>query len=328
MRSGWTAYEQPCSHSPMSPAHLSERDLRLFLVLDAVLEERSVTRAAARLRVTQSAVSHSLRELRARMGDELLVRTGNELQPTPLAEALRPDLRLGLNALGRLLSHEPDFDPATSTRTFSLATPDHPQFTVIPDLIAGLRTVAPSVDIRIRPIGPGLLNELASGRLNLVLAGAEMEQALELDQDARRARVISEPFRCVLRRGHPALAGTLDLAAYVALPHVLVSTGGGDTGIVDDALASLGLRRRVAVTVPSFPAAAYIAASSDLVATLPLAVAEKAARLDVELRVPPLELPRANAYLWWHVRFQRDPGHVWWRHTLAEALAPFRRDVA
>ena len=328
MRARWTGGETPWSHPLMSPAHLSERELRLFLVLDAVLEERSVTRAAARLGVTQSAVSHSLRELRARMGDPLLVRAGNELKPTPLAQALRPDLRLGLNALERLLTHEPSFDPATSTRTFSLATPDHPQFTVIPSFVARLRQVAPGVNIRIRAIGPGLPDELASGRLDLVLAGAEMGHALDLDRDAMRTRVISEPFRCLLRRGHPALERELDLATYVALPHVLVSTGGGDTGIVDDALAELGLQRRVAVTVPSFPAAAYIAASSDLVATLPLAVVEKAAQLDVELRPPPLDLPRANAYLWWHARFQKDPGHAWWRHVLVEALAPFRRDSA
>ena len=242
----------------MSAAHLSERDLRLLLMLDAVLEERSVTRAAARLGVTQSAVSHSLRELRARMGDPLLVRTGNEWKPTPLAQALRPDLRLGLNTLERLLTLAPDFNPATSTRTFSLATPDHPQFKMLPSFVAGLRQVAPSVNVRIRAIGPGLPDELSSGRLDLVLAGAEMGHTLDLDRDAMRTRVISEPFRCLLQRGHPALERDLDLQTYVALPHVMVSTGGGDTGMVDDALAMLGLQRRVAVTVPSFPAAADI----------------------------------------------------------------------
>ncbi len=312
----------------MSGTHVSERDLRLFLVLDAVLAERSVTRAASRLGVTQSAVSHSLRELRARLGDPLLVRTGNGLEPTPLAQSLRPDLRLGLDALERLLRHEPRFDPATSTRSFSLATPDHPQFTMIPEFIGQLRRTAPGVNVRIRAIGPGLPEELASGRLDLVLAGAEVEHTLALDREAMRTRVIDEPFCCLLRRGHPALMRQLDLQAYVALPHVLVSTTGGETGIVDRALAAQGLHRRVAVTVPSFPAAAYIVASSDLIATLPRAVAERARRLDVEIMPPPLELDRSVAYLWWHPRFQHDPGHAWWRHALAEALAPFRRDEA
>ncbi|WP_171033907.1 LysR family transcriptional regulator [Lichenicoccus roseus] len=308
----------------MNGAHVSERDLRLFLVLDAVLAERSVTRAAARLGVTQSAVSHSLRSLRSRLGDPLLVRTPTGLEPTPLAQSLRPDLRSGLDALERLLRHQQHFDPATSTRSFSLATPDHPQFTMIPEFIGYLRQTAPGVDVCIRAIGPGLPEEMASGRLDLVLAGAEAEGILGLDREVMRQRVIDEPFRCLLRRGHPALARPLDLQAYVALPHVLVSTTGGKTGIVDEALAVRGLRRRVAVTVPSFPAAAYIVASSDLIATLPQAVAERAERLDVELRPPPLELPRGVAYLWWHPRFQHDPGHTWWRRALAGALSPFR----
>ena len=312
----------------MNGTHVSERDLRLFLVLDAVLAERSVTRAAARLGVTQSAVSHSLRDLRLLLGDPLLVRTGSGLEPTPLAQSLRADLRMGLDALERLLRHQPGFDPATSTRSFSLATPDHPQFTMIPEFIGQLRQTAPNVNVRIRAIGTGLPDELASGRLDLVLAGAEVEQILALDREAMRTCVIDEPFCCLLRRGHPALAQDFDLQAYVALPHVLVSTTGGETGIVDGALAAKGLCRRVAVTVPSFPAAAYIVASSDLIATLPRAVAERAERLDVELRPPPLELPRSVAYLWWHPRFQHDPGHTWWRHILAEALLPFRRDDA
>lgn len=311
----------------MSARHVSERDLRLFLVLDAILTEHSVTRAASRLGVTQSAVSHSLRELRARLGDPLVVRTGNTLEPTPLAQSLRQDLRLGLEAFERLLRHEPRFDPATSTRIFSVVTPDHPQFTMIPGFIGHLRRTAPGVNVRIRAIGPHLPGELASGRLDLVLAGAEVEQTLALDRDAMRTRVIDEPFCCLLRRGHPALAQPLDLQAYVALPHVLVSTTGGDTGIVDTVLAAQGLHRRVAVTVPSFPAAVHIVASSDLIATLPRAVAERDERLAVELRPPPLELPRSVAYLWWHPRFQHDPGHAWWRHALAEALAPFRSDA-
>lgn len=305
---------------------MSEQDLRLFRVLDAVLEERSVTRAAVRLGTTQTAVSHSLAELRVRLGDPLLVRVGNGMQPTPFALTMQADLRLGLATLERLLRHEPSFDLATSTRSFSLATADHPQFTMLPELIGRLRQAAPGVNIRIRPLGPGLPDDLASGRLDLVLAGAEVEQTLDLDREPMRTRVIAEPFCCLLRRGHPALARPLDLDTYVALPHVLVSTASGETGIVDVALAALGRRRRVAVTVPSFPAAAYIVAASDLIATLPHAVVKRAERLDVEVRWPPLDLPQSEAYLWWHPRFQHDPGHAWWRQTLGDALAPFRQE--
>ena len=194
----------------MSSRHVSERDLRLFLVLDALLEHRSVTRAASALGLTQSAVSHSLRALRARFGDPLLVRIGNALSPTPRALALRPGLSLGLAELERVLGRETSFDPAQSTRRFSLATPDHPQFTVLPELVGRLRREAPGLDLRVRSIGPGLAEDLASGRLDLVLAGAEVERQLALDGELMRVRVISEPFRCVLRarpsgaRGRPS----------------------------------------------------------------------------------------------------------------------------
>jgi DNA-binding transcriptional LysR family regulator len=308
----------------MSSRHVSERDLRLFLVLDALLDHRSVTRAASALGLTQSAVSHSLRALRARFDDPLLVRIGNSLSPTPRALALRPGLSLGLAELERVLGHETAFDPAQSTRRFSLATPDHPQFTVLPGLVGRLRREAPGLDVRVRPIGPGLADDLASGRLDLVLAGAEVEHQLALDGELMRVRVISEPFRCVLRRGHPALKTDLDIDGYAALPHLLVSTTGEGTGIVDAALEALGRHRRVAMTVPSFPAAIWMVAASDLIATLPKAITDRATRHEVEVREVPLVLPSSDAYLWWHPRFQHDPGHIWWRQTLTEAFAVLR----
>ncbi|MCJ2062204.1 LysR family transcriptional regulator [Methylobacterium sp. J-088] len=303
---------------------MSERDLRLFLVLDALLDHRSVTRAASALGLTQSAVSHSLRALRARFGDPLLVRTGNALSPTPRALALRPGLSLGLAELERVLGRQAAFDPAQSTRCFTLATPDHPQFTVLPDLFGRIRREAPGLDFHVRSIGSGLAEDLASGQLDLVLAGAEVEHQLALDRALMRARVISEPFRCVVRRGHPALAVDLDLDTYAALPHVLVSTTGGNTGIVDAALAAVGRRRRVAMTVPSFPAAIWMVAATDLIATLPKAITDRASRHEVEIKEPPIILPSSDAYLWWHPRFQHDPGHSWWRQTLTDAFAVLR----
>ncbi len=308
----------------MSSRHVSERDLRLFLVLDALLDHRSVTRAATALGLTQSAVSHSLRALRVRFNDPLLVRIGNTLTPTPRALALRPSLSLGLAELERVLGRETAFDPAQSTRCFTLATPDHPQFTVLPELVGRLRREAPGLDFRVRSIGTGLVDDLASGRLDLVLAGAEVEHQLALDGELMRVRVISEPFRCILRRGHAALEGDLDLDSYAALPHLLVSTTGGSTGIVDAALEDLGRRRRVAMTVPSFPAAIWMVAASDLIATLPKAITDRAARHEVEVREVPMALPSSDAYLWWHPRFQHEPGHVWWRQTLTDALARLR----
>ncbi|MFT8242843.1 LysR family transcriptional regulator [Roseomonas sp. BN140053] len=311
----------------MSRIHLSESNLRLLLVLDAVLAEGSVTRAAGRLGLTQPAVSHALRRLRELYGDPLLVRGRAGLLPTPLAESMIPRIRLGLTELERVLARDLDFDPATSRRAFSVATVDHPVITALPALLARLRAEAPGVDIRVRGITPGLAQALESGRLDTVLAGGEVEEQLALDRGLQRSRIVSEPFLCIARAGHPAIGEVLDLDTFLALPQVLVSTGGRDSGMVDAVLAGRGLQRRVLATVPNFAGAPHLVAASDLLATVPRAIAEYGATL-LGLRVlpPPLPLPRGDAYLWWHERVQKDPGHAWWRRLLLDAFAPYRRD--
>jgi DNA-binding transcriptional LysR family regulator len=308
------------------PMALTEPDLRLLRVLDALLDTGGVMRAADRLCVTPSAVSHSLRALRERFADPLFVRVGAGMQPTPLAMALRPSLQLGLAELARVLHQEVAFEPTASHRAFSLACPDLPLFAVLPDLISQARQRWPDLDFRISGVRKGLQHDLASGKLDLVLAGAEMETALALDRELMRSRIVAEPLICLVADNHPAgRDGEWDLDSYLRYPHVLVSTGGGAQGIVDDALRVHGRQRRVAVTVPSFAAAAMFAANSDLIATVPLSVARRGElRFGLTARPAPLELPAAEAYLWWHPRYQHDAAHAWWRGQLNDAFAAFR----
>ncbi|HEX2116030.1 MAG TPA: LysR family transcriptional regulator [Alphaproteobacteria bacterium] len=310
----------------MKRMHLTEANLKLFLVLDAVMAERSVTRAAARLGVTQPAVSHALNRLRALYRDELLVRDRYGMVPTPLAIELIAPLRLGLAELERVLNRDVGFEPTSSTRVFSLATVDHPEVTGLPVLLARLRKEAPGIDIRVRPLGPGLAEALAAGQLDTVLAGGEVEQILALDRGLMRSLICSEPFLCIARKGHPALAKKgLDLETYLSLPHVLVSTAGRDSGMVDAVLAKRRRQRRVGATVAHFVGAPHMVAASDMIATVPRAIAEYGARiLPIEIHTPPLHLPRGDAYLWWHQRFHNDPGHRWWRKALLDAFAPNR----
>jgi DNA-binding transcriptional LysR family regulator len=307
---------------------VNDGDLRLLRVLDAVLETNDVSRASELLMVTPSAVSHSLRLLRKRFGDPLLVRTRGRFEPTPLANALQPALHQGLSQLADLFQTEAGFDPASSKRELSLAAPDYHLFMMLPSVVATMQKIAPSVDLRFRPLGPEVLAQLATGQLDVVLAGSEVETSLALDREVMRSRIIAEPFCCVLRRDHPA-AQTPELAleSYLAAPHVVVSVTGEDKDGVDVALADRGERRRAAATVPSFMAAAWYAASSNMIATLPETVARRAAdRTDSVIRRPPIDLPDSVAYLWWHPRFQADPGHAWWRRHLLDAFAPYRRN--
>ncbi|WP_420138321.1 LysR family transcriptional regulator [Sphingomonas sp.] len=307
---------------------VNDSELRLLRVLDAVLETNDVSRASELLAVTPSAVSHSLRLLRERFSDPLLVRTRGKLEPTPLANALQPALRQSLTQLAVLLQTEADYDPASSSRQFSLAAPDYYLFMMLPPVVADIRRSAPSVDLRFRPVGLDVFEQLASGELDLVLAGSELETVLGLNRELMRSRVISEPYYCVMRSDHPAAqAPELTLEAYLEAPHVMVSLAGETVDAVDTALEGVGARRRIGAAVPSFMAAAWYATESDMIATLPKTVAARAAeRAGGVIRRPPIDLPFSTAHIWWHPRYQHDAGHVWWRRRLIDALGPYRRD--
>lgn len=309
----------------MNRMHLSDTTLRLFLVLDVLLAEGSVTRAAGRLGLTQPAVSHALRQLRDLYKDPLVVRTRDGMRPTPLAESLMPRLRAGLAELEKALNGEAAFDPATSRRRFTVATVDHPQITALPALMTRLAKEAPGIDVRVRPLGSGLADALESGSLDTVLAGGEVEQALALDRGLMRTLICCEPFVCIVRADHPQVGETLDLDTWLALPHVMTSTGGHDRGMVDAVLEPLGLARRIALTVPSFAGTPAAVAETDMVAAVPRSIAEWGARcFGLRCFPPPVALPKGDAYLWWHERLHNDPGHRWWRRMLLEAFAPHR----
>jgi DNA-binding transcriptional LysR family regulator len=310
----------------MNDIQISDADLRLLRVLDSLLTTRRIARTAEILGVSPSAISHSLRLLRERLGDPILVRSQGELQPTALANALQSNLRAGLLQLSGVLSQKLIFDPATSTRKMSLAAPDHPLFTMLPPLVGRLRRTAPHLPVCLRLIGPTILDDLANGSLDLMLTGGEVEAVLALDRDLMRSRIIAEPFLCVMRPDHPAAnTDPVDLGAYLNASHVLVSASTGECSHADDVVVLAGYRRKVAATVPSLLTAAWIAAQTDLIATLPAMVANRAAeRGGAVVRKPPIEMPESTIYMWWHLRFQSDPAHIWWRQTVLDSFARHR----
>jgi DNA-binding transcriptional LysR family regulator len=302
----------------MSSIQPDEIELRLLRVLDALLETNNVTRAAALLGVTPSAVSHSLRELRHRMSDPLLVRSGSRLKPTPRALAIRPVLREALSELHRMLVQPPEFDPRTTTRRFTLAVPDHIVSEHLAALIPRLMEEAPQASVELRPIAGPLSELLESGTLDLVLTTGYADDLLALNSEMMRVRVLAEPFVCIARPNHPALVdGKIDVASFVECPQILINLPGAQGGITDKALHALGLKRRVALVLPSATAAVQYVANSNLIATVPLGVASRG-KADglVAVVEPPIELPLAVGFLWWHPRFHREPAHMWWREML------------
>lgn len=294
-------------------------NLNLFPVLDALIRHGSVTAAAMELGVTQSAVSHSLRELRAVLDDRLFVRTQRGMQPTPRTRALAPAVRAALESLGSAVHDTPTFDPAVSTRTFSLSTTDEISATLLPALVGRLGAVAPRVQLDIRsPLRGDETGPLFRDELD-VLFRPKPETTAGLAMEP----LYTDDFACLVRRDHPIVKSRLTLERYLALPHVLVAprdTGPGP-GVVDDALARKGLRRHIRVYTRYFVSAPEIVAQTDCVLTLPTRLARVAAdRLPVRILAPPIGLEPFTVYRIWNATRSDEPALAWFNDVLADVV--------
>jgi DNA-binding transcriptional LysR family regulator len=316
-----------------SPERLSAIDLNLTVAFDALARELSVTRAAERVGVTQSAMSHSLRRLRELLDDPLLVRGRGGMVLTPRAAALVVPLRSALVTLGRALAETPGFDPATARRAFCIAAPDLFDVLMVPSLLERVRGSAPAVDIVVVPVDERRFSErLETGEVDVAIVPRFDEQnAAEVNGSGLLQRaLLRDRFVCLLRAEHPVLRArrgfTLD--SYAALSHALVSPRGEGPGLVDHLLEQHGRVRRIALRVPNFYSALAIVARSDLVLTAPSALARLApADLPVRALAPPLRLPRHSVNLVWHERFSNDPGHRWLRNLVLEVARAIHREA-
>jgi DNA-binding transcriptional LysR family regulator len=323
----------------VGPEQLTRVDLNLLVAFDALVRELSVTRAAERVGVTQSAMSHSLRRLRELFDDPLLVRGSGGMLLTPRAHALSIPMRSGLTLLGRALASPDGFDPRTARRVFCIASPDLFDVLVVPPLLARIRRQAPGVDLRIMSLQERRVDEqLETGEVDMaILPRTEPSSAGAADQRERTANLqggllqrtlFRDHLVCLLRRDHPCLrrpekgtkkVGRLTIESYAALSHLLVSPRGAGLGPVDTELARHGLSRRIALRIPHFYSALAIVAASDLVCTAPSALAAHARSNFPVTGVPaPLPLPVHSVNAVWHERFTKDPGHTWLRALMAE----------
>jgi len=302
----------------MSNVHLSGIDLNLLPILDALLRERHVTRAARRVGLSQSAMSHALARLRELLDDPILVRSGRTMVPTERAEALEGVLRDALGALEGVLGASETFDPTRDQRVFRLASEDFGTMLLAPPLSRALRREAPGIDL-----------DIGAHPRDQVFAGLEdktLDLAIgvypRLPASLRRQRLLEDGFACVVRRGHPRIRKRLTLKQYVELPHALIGVGQPGRTAVDRALAARGLERRVALRVGHFLAAPLIVAESDLVLTLPRRLAERFVRMaPLTLHAPPVELAGFAIHAVWHERRQREPAHRFLRELLARVAA-------
>ena len=290
--------------------------MRLLQWLDLLLQESSVSRAALRADITQSAMSHALRQLRLHFNDPLLVRAGRGMRLSPRALALKAPLQESLQRLRQVASAQEAFDPAVGSHSFRLAMPDYGDRVLVPALLRRLARLAPRATLHcVPPDGVDLLE--ITGRVDLLIGRNDL-----VPSSLHRRVLWEEDFVVVARAGHPRLrAGGLDLAAYLAESHVLVSTTGLGKGAVDQGLARQGLSRHVACTLSQFASAGRVVAQSELITTLPRRVAQALAQDHaLQLLDPPLPLPRFEVAMLWHPSLHQDARHRWLRQQVLAAL--------
>ena len=297
--------------------NLSQIDLNLLGTLHALLEERSVTRAAKKLGLSQPAVSNALARLRELFADPLLVRSRARMTPTPRALELWPLLRTALAAIDQVVSRPVPFLPQTATQRFTCAATDYVEMVLLPAVTRRVCAAAPKVTLDVRPIGEtSPLVDLSAGTVDVALG-----VFIDVPAGYHRQPLFEERFRCIVRRGHPILRErTLSLARYAALSHLLVAPRRTGPAAVDNALAQHGLSRHIALYVSHFLVAPLVIAETDLIVTLPERVALLFAdRLDLALVKPPVPLSTFPLSQLWHERTHDSAPHRWLREQIAAA---------
>jgi len=297
---------------------LRDIDLNLLVVFKQLLLDRSVSTVGEKLGLTQPAVSNSLKRLRAALKDDLFLRTSKGMEPTPYALHLAEPVIYALNTLQTALTTRDSFDPFASTRTFNLAMTDIGEMYFMPPLMEALAQRAPHIQIStLRPNAGNLKEDMESGAVDLALGLLP-----ELQTGFFQRRLFRHRYVCMFRKDHPSAKSPMSLRQFSELEHVGVVALNTGHGEVDGLLERAGIKRRMRLVVPHFIAVGPILHSTDLIATVPQ-------RFAVRCEVPfglttsphPAKLPDIAINLFWHAKYNRDPGNMWLRQLFVELFS-------
>lgn len=290
-------------------------DLNLLPIFVALMEERSVTRAAQRLGITQPALSNALARLRVTMRDPLFIRERYGVRPTQMAEELAPVIAAALARLDDAILGQQDFDPGEAVRLFTIAPNSYVEFVLAPAIVTRLRERAPGIKLRLMPFGNDLTETgVMSGDTAMVLG-----RIVDPPDNLVVQHLMDDGLSCVVRADHPEIDQAISREQYERLRHVNVLPPGRLRAGLFQALDQRGLRREVAVSVTHFLAVPEMIAATDYCATLPNLICRHLAR-DPRLKVlaAPVDLGTFPVQMGWHVRYRQDPAHRWLRALIAE----------
>ncbi|MBF6022599.1 LysR family transcriptional regulator [Lysobacter niastensis] len=293
-------------------------DLNLLPVFLTLMEERSVTRAAERLGITQPALSNALARLRDMLKDPLFIRERYGMQPTQKAEELAPVVAAALASLDELVLGQQGFDPARAERLVTIAPNSYVEFVLVPSLVARLRERAPGIRLRLTPYGADLADTgVISGVTAMVLGRVN-----DPPDNLVVQHLMDDSLACVVRADHPVVNKRMSKQQYEQLKHVNVLPPGRLRVGLFQALERQGLRREVAVSVTHFLAIPEMVAVTDYCATLPSLICRRLAN-DPRLKVvpAPADLGTFPVEMAWHVRYRHDPAHQWLRSLVSEVAS-------
>ena len=301
----------------MRDVHLRNLDLNLLHPLHALLEECHVTRAAKRSFLSQSAMSRALERLREMFEDPLLVRNGHGYERTARGERVLQEIESLMPRLEDMVRGE-KFDPARSQEVFRVAMSDHASMIVLPALLASLRRAATHVKVEVSASGGETYEHVAAGRIDTFLCAEEAPPSLDSEM------LFTVDFVCLVGAALRIRGRRLTLKQYLEFEHALVAIRKGQQALVDRALAQLGEKRRVALTVPFFVPAIFAIAQTDLILTLPRRLAKLTAGMaGVRVVEAPREIKSFPYFMAWHPRLTNEPAHKWFHEQLRLAVRTF-----
>lgn len=294
---------------------LKDIDLNLLVVFNQLLRERRVSAVAATLGLTQPAVSNALKRLRTLLDDELFLRTSRGMEPTALSLQLAEPIAFALGTIQSTLNHSASFDPAASTRQFTLGLSDIGEINFLPKLIDTLSRVGPSISVStLRNTASALQDSMEAGQVDLA-----MGLLPQLKTGFFQRRLFKQRYVCMFRKGHALDKGTISLEQFVAAEHLVVVPPGSGHAEVNESIERLGIRRNIRLTVPHYVAVGHILASNsnNLLVTVPESYAKQCmGPFGLTYVKHPVALPEFSINLFWHAKHHKEASNQWLRSVI------------
>ncbi|WP_175687562.1 LysR family transcriptional regulator [Burkholderia multivorans] len=297
---------------------LQDIDLNLLVVFNELLRQRRVSAVASSLGISQPAISNALSRLRKALGDELFLRTSKGMVPTPFAESLAEPIGYALGTIHSTLNVTSEFNPASTSRDFTIAMTDIGEIYFLPVLMKYLAEEAPGITIStVRNQSDTLRDEMERGEVDLAIGFLP-----DLKTGFFQRRLFRQRYVCLFRKEHPLAETNLTTKSFLAAEHVSIVAEGTGHGMVDTAIQRAGVHRNVRLRVPHFVAVGHILQTTDMIAVVPEAYAARTlAPFDLRSAPCPVKIPDITINVLWHARNHRDPSNQWLRQVVFEQFA-------